>query len=476
MADIDSMEKAPYDERLRHDTDDRTQERAELHPNHPMLWPSWLRHACLLQLAFNAMMNGFTSSILIPGFPIIAEKFGVSEAAASYLTSVHVLFLGLGPLIWAPICDKYGRRLCLILAMLLSFAANIGGAYARSYGTLMAARIFQSIGISFGNVCGAAIVVELFSAEHRAAKLNVWSVMVTAGPAIGGLVGGFLIAALGWQWALYLNAICNAAEMLAYIFCFPETQWVPSNPIGLKARMRFPVNHSRRLRPSTFLQPLLFFQSPVLVIMLFVFGVSFGIISVGLSVTLPAVFPVLYGFSPQADGLVFVAYVVGALVGGQLGGWLSDVIVRRYAAKCEREGRHYRHEYRLFAVIPGYFLAVIGLILYGVTLQEATHWSGPVIAFGIAECGLQIIINVINTYCVDCYRTHSLTVTVFLNILRQVVGFTAGFWIPPLIAATGYGLGVGILAIMCFCFYVLSTVVFVRGEELRQRFPVRGLS
>lgn len=88
-------------------------------------------------------------------------------------------------------------------------------------------------------------------------------------------------------------------------------------------------------------------------------------------------------------------------------------------------------------------------------LNRVTHWIGPAIAFGISECGLQIIINVINTYSVDCYRTHSLAVTVFLNILRQIIGFSAGFWIPDLISATSIGLGFGIVAIMCFFFYAL---------------------
>jgi len=379
MADAASLEKSPHDEQTIAAITQQGHHGAttteELHPNHPMRWPSWLRHACLLQLSFNAMMSGFTSAIIIPGFLIIAKAFDVSEQEASYLGSVNVLFLGLGPLVWLPLSQKFGRRASLIAGMLLSFCANIGGAYAKTYGTLMVARIFQAIGISNGITTGAAIVVELFGPERRAAKLNVWSVMVTSGPAVGGLVGGFVVGDLNWQWALKLCAICNAAELLAYLFAFPETQWISSNPIGLKERMRFPVNHSMRLRPSTFLQPLLFLQSPVMVIMLFVFGISFGIISVGIAVTLPAVFPPIYGFGAQASGLLFIAYIVGALLGGQIGGLFSDVIVNRFAAKCEREGRLYRHEYRLLAIIPGYFLAVVGLIIYGVTLQAYASLS-----------------------------------------------------------------------------------------------------
>ena len=61
----------------------------------------------------------------------------------------------------------------------------------------------------------------------------------------------------------------------------------------------------------------------------------------------------------------------------------------------------------------------------------------------------------VNTYCVDCYRSNALAVTTFLNVLRQVIGFTMAFWIPPLIDAVNFGLGIGVLAIVCFFFYAL---------------------
>lgn len=65
------------------------------------------------------------------------------------------------------------------------------------------------------------------------------------------------------------------------------------------------------------------------------------------------------------------------------------------------------------------------------------------------------MININSAYYIDRYRSHSLVVTVYFNISRRVIGFTARFWIPPLIAVTNYGLGVGVLAIICFFFQVL---------------------
>ncbi|KAF2724795.1 MFS general substrate transporter, partial [Polychaeton citri CBS 116435] len=419
-----------------------------LHPNRPMRWPSWLRHFCLFQIALNGSMVGFTGAITIPAQQALAKRFSTSLQEASYVTSSHVLLLGLGPLLWSPLTNRFGRRICLTLGMLISFASNLGSAYAESYGALIAARVIQGIGISTGASMGAAVVVELFAPEHRATKLNVWSVMVTAGPAIGALIGGFLVEAMGWRWTFFLSAIINGAEAVLYALTFPETHWADSRPIPLRERFGFYMNREAKLSVMDFFRPVLFLQNPAMVLMILLYGCSFGFISVGLSITLPQVFIPVYNFSPSATGLVFISYIIGALLGGQVGGRMSDMIMNRHARQRKMKGMEPRYEHRFVAVLPGYILSIVGLVIFGVTLEAATHWSGPVVAFGIAQAGLQVVMNVVNTYCIDCYQTHALDVTVYLNTLRQIIGFSAGFWIPPLERSCGFGLGIGILAIV----------------------------
>ncbi|KAK2875348.1 hypothetical protein FQN49_001666 [Arthroderma sp. PD_2] len=111
----------------------------------PMNWP-WLRkHLILLQCGFHAAGPGFTSAVPIPGIHEMAEQFNVSPQTATYLVGVHVLFLGVAPFFWNPLMRSYGRRLVLIASMLLSCIAALGGGFAKTYGTLMVARVFQSI-------------------------------------------------------------------------------------------------------------------------------------------------------------------------------------------------------------------------------------------------------------------------------------------------------------------------------------------
>lgn len=258
-------------------------------------------------------------------------------------------------------------------------AANIGGGFAKSYSTLMVARIFQALGVSSGYVVGSAVVVDIFWQHERGAKTGIWTFMVTIGPALGPLIGAFLIDAKGWEWALFLCAIINAIELVAYIFTFQETLWVPkkseqpsnvSSGAGILCKVI-----PRRVPGSTltawdFFAPFVFIQSPVVVICALAYGVTFGVVLVGLTNIEPLAFGDTYGFETTQDGLVFLSVLVGAVIGELAAGPLSDAVMKRHLRQCYETGKLSRYEHRLIAVLTGYVLVPVGLVIFGVTLEK----------------------------------------------------------------------------------------------------------
>jgi MFS family permease len=218
-----------------------------------------------------------------------SDQINKPETTIAYPVSSQVLFLSVGLFFWIPLSAAYGRRPVLITSVLISTAANIGGGYARSSATLLVSRVFQALGVSSGYVIGSAVVVDIFWPHERGTKTGVWAFMVTIGPAIGQLAGAFLINAKGWEWALFLCAIINAAELVAYIFTFSETLWVPEESEQLpKPSTWLAKVIPRRVPGSTpafmdFFAPLVFIQSLVIVICALAYGATFGVVLVGLT-------------------------------------------------------------------------------------------------------------------------------------------------------------------------------------------------
>lgn len=150
--------------------------------------------------------------------------------------------------------------------------------------------------------------------------------------------------------------------------------------------------------------------------------------SIMVTVEIPQLFPVLFGFNTQQNGLQMIAVIVGTIIGEQIGGRMSDLWMN--ARRRKMDGRNPEPEYRLWLSYFGYVLCITGLVVFLVQLYYAgTTWNvTPLIGVGICSAGNQIVTTVMVTYSVDCYRSDAASVGVFITFVRQIWGFIGPFW------------------------------------------------
>lgn len=358
-----------------------------------------------------------------------------------------------------------GRRPVLVASIFLSCVASIGGGFSHTFGSLMTARVFQSFGVSAGFVLPGVVVVDLFPAEKRGRKNGIWAQMIPIGPSLGGLIGGPVCYYVGWRWVLWLNAIMNAVQTVGFLLTCPETS----------ASHR--QNGYRRLDPRHFFEPFLVLQAPQVVLVAFAHGVTFAIISVGLSTIIPIALADLYDFGPVSQGLFFLGPLIGTLLAEQITGPISDWVMNRERQRASRALSldSARLEQRLFVGIPGFILAIGGVLIFGFTLQNKTHWIGPCLGYAIASFGLQVVTTPIKTYSVDCLSNYPGSVLQLINIVRQVISFTVPFWSPNLGQKLGYALGYGIEAILIAIFALGCLLALWKGAAWRKAIQPRGL-
>ncbi|KAJ5287957.1 hypothetical protein N7478_003643 [Penicillium angulare] len=358
----------------------------------------------------------------------------------------------------------FGRRPVLIASVSLSCVAALGGGFANTYGTLMTARVFQSFGVSTGFILPGVITVDLFKAEERGRKNGIWTQMISIGAPLGGVIGGPVVYYVGWKWVLWLTAIMNAVQTIGFVLTCPETSHLHRQ------------NGRGHFRLWDVLEPFLVLQAPHIVLIAFAYGVSFAIVSVGLATIVPIALGEIYEFSAVSQGLFFLGPLIGALIGEQLAGPASDWIMNRGRQNFESgASKPTGLERRLLVGMPGFVFAVAGILIFGLTLQNKTHWMGPCMGFAIATFGLQVITTPLKTYCVDCLPAQSGSVLQLINAVRQIVSFTVPFWSPNLTAKLGNGLGYGVEAIILAFFSMGFLMVLWRGASWRNSIPVKGL-
>ena len=150
-------------------------------PADPLNWPSWKKNVNLFLVAFHAMMTTFTAAGVIPAFEQFSIDLGISLTQASYLTSIQILILGVSPLFWKPISNRFGRRPIWLLSTLGSLICNIGCAESHTYASQVITRILVAFFISPAIAISSAVVIETFFARERGQKMGIWTLMVTLG-------------------------------------------------------------------------------------------------------------------------------------------------------------------------------------------------------------------------------------------------------------------------------------------------------
>lgn len=272
--------------------------------------------------------------------------------------------------------------------------------------------------------------------------------MVTLGPPTGPFLMGFVAYHLGYRWIYWIYAIVspslhpeqktnltanqiNGGQFIGYFFFGPETRYIRQGVQHTGSAFKQEYLTFRRLDPtplrwSEFIQPASLAKYKSILVPTLSYTFVFAFASVLVTVEIPQIFVPKFGFNPQQLGLQFLGLIVGSVIGEQLGGPLSDVVMNR-KTRANGGGAAARPppEHRLWLSYAGFLLTIVGLIVFGFRTQQAPpmHWDvSPIIGIAIGAVGNQIVTTVLVTYAVDCHPEASSSIGVFVNMVRSTVG------------------------------------------------------
>jgi hypothetical protein len=79
-------------------------------PENPKNWSKAYKWYCTMVVAATCFVVAFCSSVITADVPGVAEQFDVSEEVALLTISLFVVGFGVGPMVFAPLSEIYGRR------------------------------------------------------------------------------------------------------------------------------------------------------------------------------------------------------------------------------------------------------------------------------------------------------------------------------------------------------------------------------
>ncbi len=257
-------------------------------------------------------LDAFDFFVLVMVLPAVAKDFGVSIADVAFTLTVTLAFRPIGALIFGWMADRYGRRTPLMIDIIFYSVVEVLSGLAPTYMVFLVLRALYGIGMGGEWGVGSSLAMEAIPKERR----GFFSGILQEGYAVG-----YLLAAA------------------AYFFIFPYFGWramffVGGLPALLTIYIRSKVPESKtwqRTRPDRG-QILLAIRSNLpSFLYLVVFMTAMSLISHGTQDMYPTFLEKQRGLTPRAVAAIVVIYQLGALFGGLVFGYFSDLIGRRRA-------------------------------------------------------------------------------------------------------------------------------------------------
>lgn len=135
--------------------------------NDPLNWPTWRRDAALLSLGLYCMIGGGMTPVLAAGFSDVASDFGVPTARVSLTTGLYMMGMGVGSVFASPTAILWGKRPVYLVCALLFIGTSVWCAASPSFGSLMAARVFQGVAVSSVECLPSATIAEIYFLHER---------------------------------------------------------------------------------------------------------------------------------------------------------------------------------------------------------------------------------------------------------------------------------------------------------------------
>jgi MFS transporter, DHA1 family, multidrug resistance protein len=214
-------------------------------PPDPDTRPDTARRLIPLLIAMSAV-GPLSLNILVPALPTLVAVFATDPGPIQLTISLYLVGLAVSQLALGPLSDRFGRRPVVLAGLALTAVASIGAAFAANIGTLIVARLIQSLGGSTGLVIGRAIIRDLVDRNRAASMLGLVTTVMVVVPMTGPLIGGVLDTAFGWQGIFLFIAALSFAVLAWAALTLPETRTAvePAGGAGF-------LSHLRALSTST---------------------------------------------------------------------------------------------------------------------------------------------------------------------------------------------------------------------------------
>ena len=173
--------------------------------------------------AFMAM-GALAIDIMIPAFPEMRREFGMAPDSTDVGWTVTAFFLGvaIGPWLYGPASDRYGRKKPLVIGTCLYIACALAACLAPSWGWVKISRFVWGLGAGAPRAIATAMIRDRYEGDAMARLMSTIMAVFLLVPILAPGFGAALVAVFPWR-AVFVFPAVLATLLLLWARRLPET-------------------------------------------------------------------------------------------------------------------------------------------------------------------------------------------------------------------------------------------------------------
>jgi SHS family lactate transporter-like MFS transporter len=263
-------------------------------------------------------LDAFDYFLLVFVLDEVAKTFQTDHNAVAFALTLTLAFRPLGAFLFGIAADRYGRRIPLMVDVILFSVLELLSGFAPNLTIFLVLRALFGVAMGGEWGLGAALALETAPAGVRGLLSGILQEGYSVGYLLAALIYPLVVPHLGWRWMFFVGAL--PALLSLYI-----RTTVKESPVWEAARAQSLTTSIPSANRPKLTHHLGLFVYLVLLM------TSFTFMSHGTQDLYPTFLKTQRHFTPGTVSAIAVTYNIGALFGGIFFGWLSQRIGRRRA-------------------------------------------------------------------------------------------------------------------------------------------------
>ncbi|KAJ5115661.1 hypothetical protein N7456_000009 [Penicillium angulare] len=446
-------------------------------PYRPMNWSFRKKALTTILYGMTTMGATWASSIYSAAIPDIEKEFHIGEVTASLGTALLLFGFGLGPILFAPLSEFYGRKKPVLIPYFISIMFSFGTAAAKDTQTVMITRFFSGFfgGAPITNTGG--VLADIWTPKQRGAAMVAYAMALVGGPVLGPIVGGAIVDSyLSWRWTEYITGILQITMFTLAVIFIDET-YAPALLVYKAHRLRIATGnwalHARHeeidvhfsdIADKYLMRPFRLLVTPICFFVALYASFVYGILYLSLA-SFPVEFQEVRGWNALVGNLPFLGILTGMIIGA----CVNILNQKFYLKKFRENGNKAVPEARLPPMMLGSVFFAAGMFILGWTSPKHIFWLCPVIGAVCQGLGFFTIFQAALNYLVDTFTQYSASAIAVNTFLRSIFGGTFPLFATIMYRRMGVPWASSLLGFVGTALIPIPFVLYIYGPGIRSR-------